>query len=298
MAKYTDQTATIELVFAGMLWGFGFIATLWALHDIGPFTLTPLRFLLAAGVSLPLILFHPSWRRHLNIGQARLAFWPGFFLFLTLTFQTWGLKFTTATKSGFITTLYILFVPILERLILKRHLHRFHWLFVASAMAGTALICQFQLGNWNVGDGLTLLCAFAASFQILWFGLIADRIESVVTFNFWQTLWAFALAAPLMLFESGPWLPHSNFAWAGLLLLAFGSTLIAFALQIRAQRVLSPSVASLLFLLESPFATLFAIAILNERLDVTQWVGAGLILFSGAAASWLSTRMPLHTQRN
>jgi drug/metabolite transporter (DMT)-like permease len=77
----------------------------------------------------------------------------------------------------------------------------------------------------------------------------------------------------------------------GLLSLTFGSTLIAFALQVRAQRVLSPSIASLIFLLESPFALIFAIYFLNESMTDLQATGALLIFFSAVGAT-LAERRP------
>lgn len=289
MNEPTKQ-AVVELVIAGLLWGFGFIATVWTLAEIGPFAVTTVRFGLAAIVLLALVSSYAPWRRHLTSDQAKLAILPGLFLSLTLIFQTWGLKYTTATKSSFITTLYVLAVPLLERHLLKRPLHRLHWLFVAVASTGTALICEFEGGSWNIGDLLTLLCAGAASMQILWFGLIAPRITSVMTFNFWQTAWALMFCLPLLFFESGPLLPRGGWAWAGMGAMIFGSTVIAFALQIRAQRVLAPSVAALLYLLESPFAALFAIGLLDERLSSTQWLGAGLILVAAGAATWLSMK--------
>jgi len=278
--------ASFELVVAALLWGFGFIAAVWALTDIGPFTLTAVRFGLAAAVMLPVVFLVPQLRLNLSRNQAFLAFLPGLFLMLTLMLQTWGLQYTTATKSGFITTLYVLLVPLFERWLLRRPLAQGHWFFAGLAILGTALICDFHGGDWNRGDLLTLLCAFAASLHILWFGVIAHRIGSAITFNFWQTVWAFLLVLPFASLESGPWLPASNLAWVGLLTLSFGSTLVAFALQIRAQKDLSPSISSLLYLLESPFAAMLAIALLHETLKPTQWLGAALILIPVAIATW------------
>lgn len=288
--RNSTHQAIVELVFAAILWGFGFIAVVWTLREIGPIATSVVRFGAATLILFVLVLTREEWRRHLTLAQAKLAFLPGLFLVLTLGFQTFGLQFTTATKSSFITTLYVLAVPILERLILKRPLHPLHWFFVGLALFGTALICEFEGGDWNIGDVLTFLCMIAASFHILWFGLITKKIASVMTFNFWQIAWGFAICLPLLAFESGALFPTGTFAWSGLAAMVIGSTIVAFGLQIRAQRVLSPSVASLIFLLESPFATLFAIAILNERLSSSQWLGGGLILLSVAAATWISAK--------
>ena len=289
-AKPSNVRAVIELVFAAVLWGFGFIAAVWALRDMAPFTLSAVRFGLAIVFGLPLVALLPSLKKDLRWEQAKLACLPGLFLALVLLLQTWGQRYTTATKSSFITTLYVLFVPIIERAVLKTKLHPAHFIFVGAGLLGTALMCQFHGGALNFGDTLTLACSLVASVHIFWFALISERIRSPITFNYWQCVWAFVFTLPFVLFEDSRLLPVSPFAWAGLASLVFGSTLIAFALQVRAQTVLSPSVASFLYLLESPFATLFAFALLNERLNIDQWIGGALILGSVAFSTYVSSR--------
>ena len=287
-------TAGLELTFAGMLWGFGFIAVIWALRGMGPLSITGWRFALAAVAGLGITLAIKPLRKQMEKEQFFLAMIPGLLISLSLILQTWGLKHTTATKSGFITTLYVLFVPVMEKVWFKRRLPKRHYFYVFLALIGVALICDLpgelmgkvEGGGANFGDFLTLLCAIAASFQILWFGKIAPKIKSSFTFNNFQSVWAGII--PLLLsfaFEPFPTPSFADNSMWGLASLAFGSTLIAFALQVRAQKIISPSVASLLFLLESPFATLFAILFLNESLRTIQWFGAGLILVSAGLAT-------------
>ena len=302
--------AVLELVFAGSLWGFGFVAAIWALQAWGPMTVSALRFALALTVGYTICWFSPELRKSLSWKNMRLTFVPGCLLSATLLFQTWGLQYTSATKSGFITCFYVLMVPVLERLWLKRQLPRFHFLFVLIALFGLALICDLA-SLWlphvsaqnlkaqhetnygarvelNLGDLLTFLCAIAASGHILWFTFIHEKIESSFAFNISQTTWALIPALLFACFERQPsWAQVGPLPIAGLCALAFGSTLIAFALQIRAQKELSPSLASLLFLLESPFGTFFAFVILGERLRWDQWSGAALILIAVIATTLL-----------
>src|SRR5689334_1843453 len=138
----SSKRAVGELVLAAGIWGFGFIATRWALHDIGPLWLSALRFLLAAAISLPAMSAMPSLRPTLTRSQMKLAIGPGLFLGASLILQTVGLVYTTATNSGFITTLYVLFVPVLGWMFLRQRVRRVHGLLVAIALTGTALICQ------------------------------------------------------------------------------------------------------------------------------------------------------------
>jgi drug/metabolite transporter (DMT)-like permease len=288
-------TAVIELVIAGALWGFGFIAATWALDGMGPLAITGWRFVIAVIVGGAIILARKELREDLNMRSFIAASAPGLFISLSLITQTWGLRFTTATKSGFITILYVLIVPVLERLWLGRRVPKFHVVYVLGALIGVALICdlpsavfgggsQAERDVLNFGDALTLLCAVFAALQIIWYGMIQDKIGSSFVFNLYQSFWAGVLPlAASFVFEPMPTFPKPTVG-IGLAMLALGSTLIAFALQIRAQKKISPSLASLLFLLESPFAGFFAILFLNEKLTTMTATGAAIILLSLASS--------------
>lgn len=303
--------AAFELVGAGTLWGFGFVAAVWALRGMGPLAVTGWRFAIAALVGSLMILAVPSLRKQVSREQFLLAAIPGFLISLTLVFQTWGLRYTTATKCGLITTLYVILVPLGEWLWLKKRPPRIHFFCVLLALVGVYLICippndvtgvangtvtksaeELAKELPNFGDFLTFLCAIAATLHILWFGYIQKRIQSAFVFNNFQSLWAGTIPFILALFlEPAPQLSMANNSLVGFLSLVFGSTMIAFALQVRAQKVISPSLASLLFLLESPFATFFAFLLLGENLQLTQWIGAGAILVAAA----LSTAFTVET---
>ncbi len=303
--------AVAELVFAGAIWGFGFVATIWALRSMGPMAMTGWRFILAAVLGISLALVIPSLRQHVTLVQLKLSFIPGILVCLMLGLQTWGLKYTTATKGGFITTLYVLVVPLLEMWWRKRPLPRFHFFYVALGLLGVALICDLPsdileqmrtMGptlpkavitsreRWNIGDFLTLLCAIAASAHIIYLGFIQKKIGSAFVFNCLQSFWAALIPLSLAFaIEESPHLNWQDLSLPGFLSLLFASTMIAFALQVRAQKVLSPSLSSLLFLLESPFAAFFAVLLLHEHVSGAQWIGAALILLATAGSVWSST---------
>ena len=121
----TKVTAVFELLLAAALWGFGFVAALWAMQELNAFELTFMRFALATAVFVPFLAVaavRQGWRENL-----RRALWPGVFFATTLIVQTWGLAYTTATKSGFITTLYVVLVPISESWMDKRRLPASLW---------------------------------------------------------------------------------------------------------------------------------------------------------------------------
>jgi drug/metabolite transporter (DMT)-like permease len=294
MPTFDQLFAIGELIVAAAFWGFGFIAVIWSLETLNFAEVTWLRFALAALVGLPFILHAP---RSVRRGIFRLSFWPSVFLAGTLIFQSWGLKYTTATKSGFITTLYVVFVPLLESLLTGRRLPPLLWACVVMAFAGTALIVEVRFDEINIGDILTLVCAFFATFQIYSLGAVSPRVSQPFLFNASQSVWGAALIFPLVV-NSNYWQDVSKVrewpltVWLGVGSLAFGSTLLAFYLQIRAQAKLSATVSSLLFLLESPFAMLFSIALLGEKPGLGHGLGAFLIFVSAALASWADIPSP------
>lgn len=288
----STQRASFELTLASVFWGFGFIGARWALVVMGPLWITGLRFTLAFLFSLPIIIFLAKKSDHSHIKENLYqSLTPGILLALTIIFQTWGLEYTTATNSGFITTLYVLFVPMLEAIFFKKRMESANFVLVAVALFGTALICDWSASVWNKGDFLTLLCALASAGHIVWISHVAHKVKSPFTFNSFQSFWcgligvASALIFEPFRFESGNF--NAIFGFCSLL---FGSTLLAFFIQIRAQKVLSTTTASLLCLLESPFAAIFAFWLLAERLGFTQWLGALLIIFSACFTIFLDSR--------
>ena len=291
MANGQSYRAVFELLVAAALWGFGFIATKWALGTLNTFELVFLRFLLAGLIGLPWLLT----TQHSVQWKLRLSFWPGALLMATLLFQTWGLVYTTPTKSGFITTLYVVMVPVMESVIARRPLSLAMWSCVGVALVGTGLIVDFGVSAINLGDILTFISAIAAAAQIYVMGSVSPRITRAFVFNLYQTYWCLLMILPLVRFDQllPKVLDFANWpaeAVVGLLSLSAGSTTIAFYLQVKAQRYLSRTVSSIMFLLESPFAMIFSIILLSERLNARESLGALLIFVSAFLAIWIEKR--------
>ncbi len=275
----------LELAFASVFWGFGFIGTIWALRALSPPAIIAYRFVIAFAVGSVMLL---ALRTPLSLilHEAKLAFGAGFLLCLTLVLQTSGLLFTTATKSAFITTTYVIIVPLLSHFFLKARIEKLHWLWVFLALVGTLLIINLKDTNLVWGDTFTLLNAWAAALHILYVDRISSRSKNPFIFNVTQSFWAGLFALAFFPFtEKWQFFSLDFNGWIGLLSLAFGSTLLGFYLQIRAQKQISASLASLLFLLESPMSFFFAYFLLHERLNFLQFFGALLIIFACVGAS-------------
>lgn len=270
------------LLIATTIWGYGFIATRWTLEELDPYWSNALRFTLAGILSLPLLLYKKSFTRKNNI--LKKSFISSLFLLGVLLFQTIGLSLTSVAKSGFITTLYTLFIPILTMFIFGKKYRSSFWFLIFMALMGMALMCNLEMNDINKGDLFTLVCAFSGAFHIIYVGHVANSIESPIEFNFLQNFFVGLLSIPIALIVSGPIdigaaIVHPS-VLKGLLFLSIVSSMISFTIQIVAQRKIPDHIAGLVFLMESPFAALFGFIILGETLNMMNLVGAGLIILS------------------
>ena len=298
----------IELIVAGALWGFSFTASVWTLKFLDTPALLVYRFLGASGLGLALLLlFHKVLSPKILLGGGEQNLWqtiksegktawiPGACLFAVIGLQTSGLVLTTATKSAFITTLYVVIVPILSHLIGLERIKPQHILCVFLALFGLALFQDLQVNNWNFGDTLTLCAAIASAFHILSMAKYAPRSKSPFILNLWQLFWTGFLALFFLPFSERNSLSSLDQQGViGLISLIVGSSLIAFYLQVRAQEKIPPNLASLMFLLESPFSALFAYYLLHENFSQLQWMGGSLIL--GACVVAVLTSGKKHRQ--
>lgn len=271
------------MILAGSLWGFGFVAAVWALRAFTPVETLFYRFVLAAvlGEVLYLVIRGPNFT---TLREELLRALPaGLFLGGMLLLQTIGLKYTTATKSGFITSLYVIMVPLFNAWFFKSHSSWKNYALTALALLGTFILVDANLTGINSGDLWTLGCSVFGAFHIIYIGKISRKVGNAFRFNNFQSFWCLLALTPLMLMQEKSPMPIDDWRpWAGILALGLGSSLIAFYLQIRTQRVLSDATASMLFLLESPFAAMFGYLILTERLSAFQISGAVIILIASA----------------
>ncbi len=290
MPTLSKERAIAEAVLAALLWGVSFAATRWALAVFTPLGLTGLRFFGAFIACVPFLI--GSYSRK-EIGAAFVAaLLPGISLGVCFAVQAAGLLYTSVAKNSFITVLYIFFVPLLEYFSLSLPVQKLHFALVGLALAGIALMCNLEWGQWNGGDLLSLCAALAAALQIFFIDRLVTqrRLSSPFLLNSFQSLWA-GIAGAVFLAVVHPVMYQSVTisALVGLAILIFGSTIFAFLMQIRAQRVLPGRIASLLFLLESPFAAFFGYFLLSERMSFRQISGALLVIGAAFAATQLNT---------
>lgn len=257
------------------------MATVWAMEAFTPTETLVYRFIAATiiGELLYLIVKGPSLRTAKEDFFRALP--AGTLLGSMLLVQAIGLKYSSATKCGFITSLYVILVPLFNSWFFKKKSHWYSYGLAALALLGTFILMGANLEGVSKGDLWTLACSVLAALHIIYIGKVSERVGNAFRFNNFQSFWSLIILFPLLFFQDNiNWKTHNFVAWQGVLILGLGSSIIAFFLQVRTQKILSDTTASMLFLLESPFAALFGFWLLNERLSLFQTSGAALIMIS------------------
>jgi drug/metabolite transporter (DMT)-like permease len=256
-----------------VLWGTTFVVVKDALSDGDPFSFLALRFGVGA-----VVLSVLSGRKMLSPIHLRRGGVLGLFLFVGFAFQTVGLKYTTPSRSAFITGLYVLLVPGVM-LVLFRRVPRMSSLVgvVLSAMGLYYLTgAEVSSAGLSRGDLLTLGCAVAYAFHIAFTDRYAPKAEAgaLVAVQLWVV--ALLSAACLPFVETRvEWTPAflGAVAFCGV----FASAL-ALSVQTWAQARTSAVRAAIIYSLEPLFAGAFSVVLGYETLGVREWVGGGLIV--------------------
>jgi drug/metabolite transporter (DMT)-like permease len=269
------------LVIVAFIWGSTFVLVKQALNDSSPLVLNSARMVVAA---VALAIFYRkkiavTTRRALTAGVI-----VGVFLFLGYAFQTSGLKLTTPSKSAFLTGTSSVLVPLVLVAIWRAHIHLWRVAGIVLALAGLFLMTVPGAGRGvadfakvNLGDILTLGCAFSFAFHVIFVGHASQR------FPFEQVAFLQVATAAVLMTVSAPLLEHPYFhptltVIAAVLVTGILCTAVAFSVQSWAQQFTPATHTALIFTTEPVFAWLTSFIILHERLGLRAGGGALLIL--------------------
>jgi drug/metabolite transporter (DMT)-like permease len=273
----SSLAADAVLLGVSVFWGTSFAIVKEALAETTPANFLFLRFFFAF-----LLLAPVAWsRRHTWSGEfLKPGTIAGFFLFTAFLTQAWGLVYTSASRSGFITGVSVILVPLLSILLLRKLPPRAAILGAVLAFAGLYFLTsvdQAQGLPFNLGDLLTLICA------VLWAGhiLALGRYSPDADF-FWLTFLQLAVSCggsfAWASFSGELDLALSGRAYLAALYLAVTCTVIAYLGQTWAQALTAPTRTAIILSMEPVFAALFAWIWLNETMGLWGGVGAALIL--------------------
>lgn len=261
------------LLLVALIWGVAFVAQRSAANQLGVFMFTGLRFLLGALALLPFALRGERMKR----ADLRWMFLAGGILFAASTLQQAGLRLTTAGNAGFITTLYVVLVPLLLVLFFHERLNLATWAGALIALVGLILLSVRASFTFSAGDSLEVLGAVFWALHVI---VISRAVKKVNIFKL--SLGQFLINGVLnlvlgLLFESSS-LPGLREAWWAVLYTGVLSVAVGYTLQVAGQKHAPPTDVALILSMESVFAALSGYIFLGETLSILQITGCGLIL--------------------
>jgi len=292
--KYLGESA---LLIVTLFWGATFVIVKESLGDISSMLFIAFRFTIAGILFTPFII-----KKHIKFTLSAVISGGllGLLLFGGFATQTVGLKYTLATKSGFITGSSVVMIPIFQTIIEKR-------LPTKGAILGTAFVLVGILflssggnsiftfletlgNNFNFGDFLTLICAVFFALYVVYLDIISKK------YDFWLLIFMQIAVTGILSFVAAFLFGISNIEPLkvnfsnnlifGLLYTSIFATLITTALQTKYQQLISPTKAGIIFSFEPLFAALLAFFVINEKISTLGFFG-GLLIFIGLLTSEL-----------
>lgn len=280
-----------------LLWGATFAIVKLSIHDVSTMLFIAIRFSIVSILLIPVFL---KLRKEFTKEAIIAGLILGLLLFGEFATQTFGLKYTSATKSGFLTGSAVIIVPFLQIILEKRKpntgaiigviLVFIGILFLSSNSRSIFSIFQEIQDNFTIGDFLTLISALFFAFYIIYIDVFTKR------HNFWimvimQMAVTSILAFIAAFLTSLSGIEHiriefTNYLLFGLLYTSIFATLITTVMQTKYQKLISPTKAGIIFSLEPVFAAIFTFFLLHEEITNLGYIGAGII-FTGLIFSEL-----------
>ena len=285
------------LLLTAFIWGSAFIAQSTGADLVGPFTFNAFRYALGVIALTPVIMWmdkrkkangepiftkaeHPEKEGFFKTGQRKTliigGLLTGVILFASSGIQQYAIAYTTAAKSGFITTLYVIIVPFMG-LFLKRKVRPIVWACAVLGIFGLYLLA-IEPGSFTFGKGefYTFICAIGFSCHIMVIDFFSPKVDGVRLSRL-QFLTTSVLSAVVMILNETVVLSDLMDAWFSLIYAGIFSSAIAYTLQIVAQKNAEPAIASLILSLESVFAAICGVFILHEYLNGRELLGCALV---------------------
>ena len=288
--KSKNLLSSALLLTAAIIWGFAFVAQEKLADTIPPFTVNMIRSLIASVALIPVAAItrrmqgkrlreeNPADRKTL----IKAGVICGVMLCISVNLQQFGIALypegaPASAHSGFLTALYIVFVPIFG-LFLKKKPGLSIIIAVVLATVGLYFLCLYEgFGTLYLGDVVVLICGASFAVQILCVDRYIDKVDGVKLSSI-QFLVTGVLSGILMLIFEKPVFSAILAGWQPLLYLALLSSCVGYTLQIIGQKYASsPALASILMSMESVFAVIGGMIFLHAIPKVNEWVGCALM---------------------
>ena len=294
---------SIMLFMTALIWGTAFVAQKSGMDTVSPVAFNGIRTLIGAVSLLPVIAIMNMRQgaKAENTKEQKKLLWIGgvccgLFLMAAGNVQQIGICYTTAGKTGFITALYVILVPLMGLLLGKR-IRPIFWACVAASAVGLYLLCipaEGGFGNINKGDIIVFICAFLFAGHILCIDYFSPKVDGV-KLSCIQFFVAGGVSCVLMLFIDpalGYTLPTISDLQAGWFPLFYAGVMscgVAYTFQVVAQADVNPTLASMLLCLESVFAVLAGAVLLGEGMGLREIIGC-VLMFAAILVAQLPSK--------
>ncbi|MEM2239698.1 MAG: DMT family transporter [Candidatus Bathyarchaeia archaeon] len=269
----------LALILLAASWGGTFPAMKIAVSGLDVFFFLFLRFAVALLIFTPILLLT---RRRLYPNLEGLGL--GVVVFLGFLFQVFGIKYTSAINSAFITSLNTPLIPLLGLLLFRKKPSLKAIFSIALGMVGLALLTgAYKMTSSSIGDLLTFICAFLWALQILLVGRLSEKSDAL-GLAYSESISVLILSALFSIFIGENWIKPENSTVIAVMYTGVVATAFAFYIQAWSQKVVPPEFTGVILLLEPVFASIFAFFILQETLNLIEALGAILILLSVAVS--------------
>lgn len=276
----TRLRADLLLLITAIVWGLAFVAQKSGMEGIGPFGFVGLRFLLTLMVILPfvfrerkraerLVLTRGDWGL---VGLLCVIFTVGGIL------QQAGILYTSVTNAGFLTGLYVVFVPFIGWRLFRMRPPLIVWLASGLALAGVWLLNGAHLQAFGSGDFLVMACAVCFAAQVVLLGVLLTKMGRPILLTALQCAACMVAGLVVGIGYEGLSFEAVQFNWVELGYAGIISGGIGFTLQSVAQQHTPPSDTAIILSSEALVAAVAGAVMMNERLDMMGWGGCALIL--------------------
>lgn len=285
--------ADLILLSITVFWGASFPIMSIALKYIPPFSFLSLRYLISALILLP---FGLRSIKHISKDTIKAAFFIGLSLFLGSGLQLLGLLYTSPSKSGFLTGLNVIIVPLIIIVIYKK-VPEFKTIFgVILSIMGLAFMSYDGSFTLNIGDILTILCAIAFAAQILLVDKYSNNCDIFLLTSLEMLIVGLLGLIPAIYYENMN-IVINKISVSSILYLALFCTVYAYFLQNKVQKYTEPTHAAIIFLAEPVFGAIFSIFI-GDKLGGNTFIGCILILIGMVSINMSWNIKKLFNKRN
>ncbi len=293
--KKTELGSSMLLFMTACIWGFAFVAQSVGMDYMGPFTFSFSRFLIGGFVLFPIVIGKRSKKKRTQESVSfkivmKGGICCGIILCVATLFQQIGMQYTTVGKAGFITTLYIVIVPVLG-LFLHKKVQGKVWIAAAVAAFGLYMLCISESFSIMRGDVFVFVSAILFSIHILSIDYFSPRMDGVTLSCIQFFVAGIISIIGAFILENPTWDQLLSGA-APILYAGIMSSGVAYTLQIIGQKNLDPTVASLILSIESVISVLAGWIILGESLTLKESFGC-LLVFAAVILAQLPEKNPL-----